>query len=79
MKPYDFLAQLLVETFDVPKDKITPEANLTDLGLDSLSIAELVFDVEDEFDIEISEEDADFTTLGGAAELVEKFVEAKDG
>lgn len=77
MSAYDFLSDLLVEKFDIPTEKITPEADLKDLGLDSLSIVEMVFDVEDEFDIEISEEDANFKTLGEAAELVERLVAAK--
>jgi len=79
LNAYEFLSGLLVEKFDVEAGKITPESSLTDLGLDSLSIVELVFDVEDEFDIEIAEEDADFKTLGEAAALVGKLVAAKQG
>ncbi len=75
----EFLSGLLVEKFDVDPDKITPEARLSDLGLDSLSIVELVFDAEDEFDIEISEDDTDFKTLGEAAALIEKLVTVGKG
>lgn len=79
MSAFEFLSGLLVEKFDVDPDKITPESNLTDLGLDSLSIVELVFDVEDEFDIEVSEDDADFKTLGEAAALFDKLINADKG
>lgn len=79
MSAFEFLSGLLVEKFDVDPDKITPESNLTDLGLDSLSIVELVFDVEDEFDIEVSEDDADFKTLGEAAALFDKLIKADEG
>lgn len=79
MSAFEFLSGLLVEKFDVDPDKITPESNLTDLGLDSLSIVELVFDVEDEFDIEVSEDDADFKTLGEAAALFDKLIKAGEG
>lgn len=79
MSAYEFLSEQLVEKFDVDAEIISPESNLSDLGLDSLSIVELVFDVEDEYDIEISEEDAKFATLGEAAELVDKLVKAKAG
>lgn len=79
MSAYEFLSEQLVEKFDVDAEKISPESNLSDLGLDSLSIVELVFDVEDEYDVEISEEDANFASLGQAAELVEKLVKAKEG
>lgn len=79
MSAYEYLSGLLAEKFGVPTDKIAPEANLTDLGLDSLSIVELVFDVEDEFDVEIPEEEADFQSLEEAAALVEKLVLASRG
>ena len=79
MSAYEFLSEQLVEKFDVDAEKISPESNLSDLGLDSLSIVELVFDVEDEYDIEISEEHANFASLGEAAELVEKLLKAKEG
>ena len=79
MSAYEYLSDLLVEKFGIPADKIVSEASLTDLGLDSLSIVELVFDVEDEFDIEISEDDSDFKSLGEAAALVEKLVLARQG
>ena len=79
MSAYEFLSEQLVEKFDVDAEKISAGSNLSDLGLDSLSIVELVFDVEDEYDIEISEEDANFASLGQAAELVEKLVKAKQG
>ena len=79
MNVFEFLSGLLVEKFDVERSKIRPEANLMDLGLDSLSIVELVFDAEDEFDIEISEDDADFKTLGEAAALIEKLIQADKG
>lgn len=77
MTPYAFMAEVLAEKYDVDKDTISPEATLTELGLDSLTIVELLFDVEDEFDIEVPEERATFQTLAEAAALVEELVKAK--
>ncbi len=79
MSPYAFLAQVLSEKYDVDPDAISPEATLTELGLDSLTIVELLFDVEDEFGIEIPEERATFQTLAEAAALVDELVQAKGG
>ncbi|MCH7856657.1 MAG: acyl carrier protein [Gemmatimonadetes bacterium] len=79
MTPYMFLAQVLSEKYDVDPDTISPEATLTELGLDSLTIVELLFDVEDEFGIEIPEERATFQTLAEAAALVDELVQAKGG
>ncbi len=77
MTPYAFLAGVLSEKYDVARDAISPEATLTELGLDSLTIVELLFDVEDEFGIEVPEERANFETLAEAAALVDELVQAK--
>lgn len=77
MTPYAFLADVLVEKYEVDRDAISPEASLTELGLDSLTIVELLFDVEDEFEIEVPEERATFETLAEAAALVEELIQAK--
>ncbi len=77
MTPYAFLADVLTEKYEVDPDAISPEATLTELGLDSLTIVELLFDVEDEFGIEVPEERATFETLAEAAALVDELVQAK--
>jgi acyl carrier protein len=77
--PYEFMAQVLSEKYDVSPDTISPEATLTELGLDSLTVVELLFDVEDEFEIEVPEERATFQTLAEAAALVDELVQAKGG
>ncbi len=77
MSPYTVLAELLSEKYDVDSETIRPEATLTELGLDSLTVVELLFDVEDEFGIKVPEERATFQTLAEAAALVGELVEAK--
>ena len=77
MTPYAFLAEVLSEKYAVDPTTISPEATLTELGLDSLTVVELLFDVEDEFEIEIPEERATFETLAEAAALVEELLRAK--
>ena len=77
MTPYEFLANVLTEKYDVAREAISPEATLTELGLDSLTVVELLFDVEDEFEIEVPEERATFQTLAEAAALVDELVQAK--
>ncbi len=79
MSPFEFLADVLSEKYDVPREAISPEATLTELGLDSLTVVELLFDVEDEFGIEVPEERATFQTLAEAAALVDELVQAKGG
>ena len=50
----------IAEQLGVSADEVTPEASfIEDLGADSLDIVELVMALEEEFNIEISDEDAE--------------------
>ncbi|HIF55949.1 MAG TPA: acyl carrier protein [Gemmatimonadetes bacterium] len=77
MSAYSYLAKVLVDKYDVDEDKIRPEATLTDLGLDSLMVVEFLFDVEDEFNIEVPDDRAEFETLAEAATLIDELIEVK--
>ncbi len=51
---------IIVEQLNVDPDKVKPEASfIDDLGADSLDIVELVMAMEEEFDLEIPDEDAE--------------------
>ncbi len=52
--------QIVAEQLGVDEDQVTEEASfMDDLGADSLDTVELVMALEEEFDIEISDEDAE--------------------
>jgi len=77
MGSYAHLRELLIERYEVSAEAITPEATLTELGLDSLSIAEMLFDVADKYDIDIPDASVQLNTLGEAAALVDEIVRQK--
>ena len=53
-----FIIQALAEEAEYDPEKLTPELLITDdLGLDSLNLVQLVLDIENEFEIEMSDED----------------------
>jgi acyl carrier protein len=53
------IKSILSEQFDVEEDSVNLETNLVDdLGADSLDIADLLATIEDEFEIEIGDEDS---------------------
>ena len=62
------VAEIIVEQLGVTKGEIVPEASfIDDLGADSLDIVELVMAMEEEFDVEIPDEDAEkIQTIGSA-------------
>ena len=56
----DRVTEIIVEQLGVSKQEVVPEASfIDDLGADSLDIVELVMAMEEEFDIEIPDEDAE--------------------
>jgi|TARA_B110000116_G_C16592129_1_gene471062 acyl carrier protein len=65
---------LIVDQLGVDADNVTPDAHfIDDLGADSLDTVELVMAFEEEFDIEIPDEDAEkLETVGNAIEYLNK-------
>ena len=78
MSSYPFLAEVLTEKYDIDAQAISPDATMTELGLDSLALIELLFDLEDKFGIEFPEERVTFTTLGEAATVIDELVRARE-
>ena len=70
------VSEIIIEQLGASKEEIVPEASFTDdLGADSLDIVELVMAMEEEFDIEIPDEDAEkIQTIGDALSYVKERV-----
>ncbi|WP_071130285.1 acyl carrier protein [Enterococcus timonensis] len=66
------VASIIEKHFDVAQEKITDTLSLqNDLNADSISVMEFVLDLEDEFGIEISDEDAEqIETVGAAVDYI---------
>lgn len=64
---------ILAEQFDVEEDKITAETDLQeDLGADSLDVVDLLMSIEDEFEIEIPDEEIEnIKTVGALVSYIE--------
>ena len=72
----DRVRDLIVDQLGVSPDEVTKEASfIDDLGADSLDTVELIMAFEEEFGIEIPDEDAEkMSTVGDAIEYLEKHV-----
>ena len=68
MSTFDKVKEVIVDKLGVEEDKITGEASFVDdLGADSLDTVELIMQLEEEFGIEIPDEDAETITTVQAA------------
>jgi acyl carrier protein len=60
MNTFDRVKKVLVEQLDVSEDEIVPAASIVDdLKADSLDVVEIIMGLEEEFDVEIPDEDAE--------------------
>jgi len=74
MESMDRIKKIIVDQLGVDESKITESSSFVDdLGADSLDIVELIMAFEEEFDIEIPDEDAEkMKTIGDAVKYLSK-------
>lgn len=77
MDIFDRIKELVVEQLGAEPEEVVAEASFVDdLGADSLDIVELVMAFEEEFDLEIPDEDAEkITTVGAAVSYIKSKAE----
>ncbi len=70
---YDRVKRIVVDRLGVEESQVSPDASFKeDLGADSLDVVELVMELEDEFDLEISDEDAEkISSVGDVVKYIE--------
>lgn len=71
---------MMAEQFDLKLEDLSPDAQLDSLGLDSLSVIEFMFTLEDELNIKIANDRVeDFKTVGDVADIIDKIIAAQKG
>ena len=72
MSTFDKVKEIIIDKLGAEEDSIKSEAHfVNDLGADSLDTVELIMELEEEFGIEIPDEDAEnITTVGAAVDYV---------
>ena len=74
MSVLERVTEVVVDRLSVDESEVKEDASFReDLGADSLDVVELVMELEDEFDMEISDEDAEkIATVGDAGKFIEE-------
>jgi acyl carrier protein len=89
----DDVRTIIAQSLKLPVERLTPDTRLDELGAESLDVIEIVFALEEKYDISIplkadtgtrvtiagkdGSEEFEFTTVGDVAKIVERLVASK--
>ena len=79
MSTLQTIQRMMAEQFELEEAKLTPDADLETLGLDSLSVIEFMFNIEDEFHIKLPDERVELKTIQDIADVVDRLVAEQQG
>ncbi|MEO6690149.1 MAG: phosphopantetheine-binding protein [Dokdonella sp.] len=76
----DTVFDIIAKESGIDRARITPDATLKDLEIQSLDAVQIIFEIEDEFKITMPDRDPNFDTesVKGLVDAVEKLVAAQD-
>ena len=76
---FEHLRAFLVKEYKLDPNLVTLDAELEALGIDSLGVAELLFNVEDEFGITLSPDAVQLRTLGDVVRFIDELIALQPG
>ena len=68
---FERVRSILKKQYSVPEESVTPGSTMETLGLDSLDLIELLFEVEDEFSIRVPQDGASALKLATVQDIVD--------
>ena len=74
---FDRLCAILIKDYKLEPGQLTQDAPLEALGIDSLGVADLLFNVEDEFRISLPPEPVQLLTVGDVARYIDQLLAAQ--
>jgi acyl carrier protein len=75
---FETMKRIIVKDYELEPERLTPETPLADIELDSLAITELIFALEDEFNVTAKTNGQGMQTLGDIALYVDQLVAERD-
>jgi acyl carrier protein len=71
---FESLSAILMKDYKLQPDRLTLDAPLESLGIDSLGTVELMWNIEDAFQIKLPSEPVDLPTLGDVVRYVDELI-----
>ena len=68
----ELLSKIIVDKFEVDPTRITPEATIGDIGIDSLDIFDVIFAAEEELGIKVPNDEVKIVTFQDLVDLIER-------
>jgi acyl carrier protein len=71
---FDIVSSLIANKLEIDKNTISPDSVLTELGLDSLDIFDIIFEAEDKFGIKVPNPSEAIITVQDVVRLVDQLL-----
>jgi acyl carrier protein len=79
MSTLETIQRMMVEQFELKPEALAPDAQLETLGIDSLSVIEFMFNIEDEFKVKLPDERVEIKTVQDIANVVDRMIAEQKG
>lgn len=76
---FERLGTILLKDYKLTPDRLTPDTALESLGIDSLGTVELLWNIEEVFQIKLPSEPVDLPTLGDVVRFIDALVASQAG
>ena len=75
---FDTMKRIIIKDFELAPERLTPDTALADIELDSLAVTELIFALEDEFNVTAKSNGQGMQTLGDIASYIDQLIAERD-
>ena len=75
---FETMKRIIVKDYELAPERLTPDTPLADVDLDSLAITELIFALEDEFNVVAKTNGQGMQTLGDIAAYIDQLIAERD-
>jgi acyl carrier protein len=75
---FETMKRIIVKDYELAAERLVPETPLADIDLDSLAVTELIFALEDEFNVTAKTNGQGLLTLGDIAAYIDQLIVERD-